>query len=239
MADPGRLGRRRGGTGSGGRSRRAADRDRLSAFRCIVWIRRLYLQSETRSWTRRASRGFLCHGNREPGERTPVMRLHHPRHQPVELLHQRAVVRCPGARGEVGGRPDARRVLAVRRAGLLHAPAGLRRPHRFGHSCAAVCVVSAAGTAQRRQRAAVRAGRCTACRGDRCSRNGISIRVDARIRPLHHARLCTCPSTTGSHTLPSTSSGFVTGRPASPGSLRPPARFTSTMSRIRQPPPRR
>ena len=45
---------------------------------------------------------------------------------------------------------------------------------------------------QRRQRGAVRAEGCPACRGNRCGRNGVSLRVDTRIRPLHHASLCTC-----------------------------------------------
>ena len=47
------------------------------------------------------------------------------------------------------------------------------------------------------------------------------------------------PSTREFRTLPSTSFGFVTGLPASPGSLQPRALFTSSMSQIRPTLPRR
>ena len=36
----------------------------------------------------RLARGFLCHDDRQSRERTTDVCLHHPRHQPVELLHQ-------------------------------------------------------------------------------------------------------------------------------------------------------
>ena len=40
-----------------------------------------------------------------------------------------------------------------------------------------VCIVTVAGTVQRLQRVPVRADRCLARRGDRCRRNGVSVRV--------------------------------------------------------------
>ena len=89
----------------------------------------------------------------------------------------------------VGGRMPCC-VVTVRRAGLLHARTGLRGAHRFGHSCAALCIVTVAGTGERRQRVSVRTGGCAACRGNRSGRNGVSVRVDTRIRPLHHAGIC-------------------------------------------------
>ena len=94
--------------------------------------------------------------------------------------------------------------------------------------------------------------RCRSCRhwvaAPTCRRPGQrlrcmsseSVRPKWSFRPERHPNTTSSrrrhlhvPSTREFPTLPSTSSGFVTGLPAFPGSLRPQALFTSSMSRIR------